>query len=329
MKSGIAREETTVLKAISILTVIITHANGMKAFVGVPVLFDSKITSILCQGGMCTFLILSGYGLYSSYVEHGFENWWDRKIIKLFIPAMIIQIIWFFIFSFYTYYKEGHITISWSTVIGDILCVNQVNGIDGSIWYLSYLLFCYVVFYFCFRLLSDRKAFPAFVLLWIGLMPIAKSCWRNSFYCISSFCIGVVWGRIASKYEIQMNRCVKIMGVIFSVAVNVYYYQIFRVSWLKDNVASNILAMGFILLFSMIDCKKLKVLSFFGENSFMLYLLQGKTICKFPYSDFKTGILRVILFLIVLALSIVMASIINYMIKHMSSIRQNYWKKNE
>ena len=67
MEKGITREVTTILKAIAILTVIFTHANGKLAFVGVPLLCNSKFTSELCKGGMSTFLILSGYGLYCSY----------------------------------------------------------------------------------------------------------------------------------------------------------------------------------------------------------------------------------------------------------------------
>lgn len=148
MKSGITREETTVLKAVAILMVILAHANGWKAFVGVPILQNSTLTSELCHGGMCVFMILSGYGLYCSYMENGIENWWDRKITKIFFPAMMIQIIWYSLFLGYSYFKQKEISISWGTVIGDIMCVNPENGIDGSLWYLSYLLFCYVMFFF-------------------------------------------------------------------------------------------------------------------------------------------------------------------------------------
>ena len=55
MNVKISKEESTVLKAVSILTVIFTHANGAEAFVDIPVLRNSVFTSLLCQGGMCTF----------------------------------------------------------------------------------------------------------------------------------------------------------------------------------------------------------------------------------------------------------------------------------
>ncbi len=83
MKNGITRDETIILKAIAILAVIFAHANGRYAFVDIPILQNSTFTSLICQGGMCMFLILSGYGLYCSHIENGFKNWWDKKITRI------------------------------------------------------------------------------------------------------------------------------------------------------------------------------------------------------------------------------------------------------
>ena len=127
MKNGITREETTILKAIAIMTVIFTHANGKQAFEGIPLLENSRFTSELCRSGMSIFLILSGYGLYCSYVKKDFNNWWDRKIMNIFLPAMMIQIVWFLSFSIYSYLKSNIITISWITLVTDILCISQHN----------------------------------------------------------------------------------------------------------------------------------------------------------------------------------------------------------
>ena len=69
--------------------------------------------------------------------------------------------------------------------------------------------------------------------------------------------------------------------------------------------------------FSMIDCSELRVLSFIGKNSFILYLLQGKTICRFPYILFNTGIRRVVSFGVVLLMSIVLAEMTNKVIEVM------------
>lgn len=51
MKKGISTDESTILKALAILTIIFTHANGKLAFEGVPLLSKSKFTSELAMGG--------------------------------------------------------------------------------------------------------------------------------------------------------------------------------------------------------------------------------------------------------------------------------------
>ena len=55
MKKEFTREDTTILKAIAIMTVIFTHANGKQAFEGIPLLGNSRFTSELCMGGMSIF----------------------------------------------------------------------------------------------------------------------------------------------------------------------------------------------------------------------------------------------------------------------------------
>lgn len=73
-KDFISKEQSNVLKGFAILTVLLSHGNAFsESFTNIPILKDGFVTSILCQGGMCLFLLLSGYGLYSSYSKkrHG------------------------------------------------------------------------------------------------------------------------------------------------------------------------------------------------------------------------------------------------------------------
>ena len=257
------------------------------------------------------FLILSGYGLYCSYVKKDFDNWWDRKITNIFLPAMMIQIVWLLSFSIYSYLKSNIITISWITLVTDILCISQHNSIDGSMWYLSYLLFCYAVFYFFFRFFKEKIAFPLFVIFWFLLAPIAKSAYMNNWYCISSFMIGVILGKITSTCEIQINVLMKVAGIILSIIVGVCYFLYPIIHWLIDTITSLSISMGFILFVSLLDCTKFKILKFIGTNSFILYLLQGKTIYRFSYDVFKPGISRVSAFIVLLVISILLSDIIN------------------
>ena len=147
----VTREQTTVLKAIAILTVIFTHGNILSnSFEYVPVLKNEAIVSIFCQGGMCLFLILSGYGLFLSYSKNGLKNYWDNKFLKIFFPVIAAQLGWFTVYNIVKFIFEKSVDIKWINVFGDLVCVNPLNSIDGSIWYMSFLLFCYICFYSTF-----------------------------------------------------------------------------------------------------------------------------------------------------------------------------------
>ncbi len=162
-----------------------------------------------------------------------------------------------------------------------------------------------------FRYFKEKLAFALFIIFWILLAPIAKSAYMNNWYCISAFMIGVILGKITSTYEIYITVLTKVISIILAIIVGVCYYLYPGENWVVDNVTSLSLSMGFILIVSLFDCSKLKVLQFIGKNSFILCLLQGKTIYKFPYDIFKPGISREIAFIVLLVISILLADFDN------------------
>ncbi len=317
MRNGITREESTVLKAIAILTVVLVHAIGVKAFESLPVLDHPKFAVLLCKTGMCIFLLLSGYGLFCSYEDKGLNNWWDSKVRKIFLPAVLVQVIWYLLTVAFSLVKEGTVSVSWETLFGDLFCLTPQNEIDGTMWYLSYLLFCYALFFVCFRFLPDKVKFLGFVVVWFILIPFAVKGWISGSYCISSFGIGVIWGKLAATGKIQLNAVWKVVISVICLIVAVFYFLYPDKTILVDNVAGNIIAMGFIIFFSMVKCDKLRLLQFIGKNSFFLYLLEGKTIFLFPFSSFAPG-LRPVLFVALLTVSIALAALLGNVNKKMN-----------
>lgn len=122
-------------------------------------------------------------------------------------------------------------------------------------------------------------------------------------------------GNLATQRKsiISSNKILKVLGVGIAVIVAIIYFFEFRRNWIIDNVASNIVAIGYILFFSFFDCKKMRILYFIGVNSFILYLLQGKTISRFPYDNYPIGF-RVFIYLVLLIAMILLAWAINYVI---------------
>ena len=69
----IGTQTSILIKYIASLFVIMSHANDGEpyAFQGMPLLSDTILTHILCEGGMALFLILSGYGICCSIEARG------------------------------------------------------------------------------------------------------------------------------------------------------------------------------------------------------------------------------------------------------------------
>lgn len=320
----IKREQSTLLKGIAILTVIFAHANGGKITDIIPILNNSKLMSIFCQGGMALFLLLSGYGVFTSYLNNGLRSYWDKKFKKIFIPAIFLQICYFVFTIIKQYIQFKEISIDWTTVVGSVFCISSKNSIDGAMWYLSYLFFCYMSFYIFF---TQKKQLGVrvcvFSIYWIISMLFSKQLWPNSFYCVSSFGIGVIYSYITNVLRYQFSNKIKIIIVVVSILAGTGYYFYFRQNTILDNIASNLIAFMIIILSTITDCKKLKVLYFIGVHSFYLYLLQGKIIFGIFSYDNHSEYINLIAFVVLFLLAILVATIYDMLLKKCFMFEQN------
>lgn len=319
MNNIITRDQSKVLKGISILMVILTHANVFaNAFEGIPVLQNATITSILCHMGMCTFLILSGYGVYLSFLSKGFNGYWNNKIINIFIPAAMIQLIYLIVRTVYIYINSGENQLDLGTLIPDIFCLSQNNSIDGSMWYLSYQFFSYIIFFAVFYIINNEKTkMIIFVAVWCVLLLPMVILWMHGFYLVFSFALGVIWGHISEKKELIIKKNAKCVIVILGIIVAIVYYQFYMRNTIIDNVATNIIAIALIFGVQLFHLEKSKALAFIGENSFYIYLLQGKIIFgSINYESYGRNT-RLVSFLGLLILSIGTAFILKSLHKKM------------
>lgn len=73
----LSKESTMELKGIAILFVILGHM-GYQGVLGVV--------------GVHIFLVVSGYGIYYSFKRNGFENFWNKRILSVYVPYLVWQI---------------------------------------------------------------------------------------------------------------------------------------------------------------------------------------------------------------------------------------------
>lgn len=84
--------------------------------------------------GVSLFLILSGYGLSESFKRKGVDSFWKNKISKIWIPYLIVLLV-LSILKFPD--------INWQNLLLEII------GINSRFWFISFLLYNYLIFYVC------------------------------------------------------------------------------------------------------------------------------------------------------------------------------------
>lgn len=147
---------TNWIKGIAILMVILSHLPGGPPTGG---------------WGVELFLLCSGYGLARSYIRKGqLTGYWTSKWKKVWLPYAIVT---------------GTVILLDSVVFSKryapVTCLLAVLGLDThatvdcTMWYIPYLLCCYVIFYGAFRCFGAQpKKAIAVLTAGIGVLTVAS-----------------------------------------------------------------------------------------------------------------------------------------------------------
>lgn len=267
------RTMTNMLKAIAILLVVAAHV--LKKY-----WIDEYAANILRTGGVSLFLILSGYGLYMSYKTKGISaNYWKSKFEKVYCPYLIITLV-------YTSLFISNITVNilWK----NLLLVDYWRNIDGTMWYLSFLLIWYVVFFVLFSI-PMHSLFRIFLLFGVAF-------WFKA-YAMNYFA-GCAWqfmiNSVAFPFGVLIAYLIDFIGK-FSMKGSMDRYVSFLsvpafgcYSW---GILSGRISFGglglllFVVLYGIVHLLRknqhvVKLLVPIGVNSYILYLIEGKLIMQ-------------------------------------------------
>ena len=145
------RECSTVLKGIAITLVIFGHRgliNGAGSW------------------GVLIFLVLSGYGIFKSAQKKGLDGYWRNRVIGVLLP-----------YGLFSVFQLGL-----SLAMGEELCLGAVLctltgldfglNVDPTMWYISFIFVCYIVFYESWRVYEryGAAAFTAVLLVAFALI---------------------------------------------------------------------------------------------------------------------------------------------------------------
>lgn len=138
----LGRECTGELKGLAILAVLFGHLAHLYGMIVMPV------TDYLGAQGVEIFLFLSGFGLTSSFLKKGMAGYWKKRLLTVYVPYTIVNILKLAAMA-------AVFGISFISMTGAREIVFNFLGLsimmDTSMWYIQYILLCYIIFYLVFR----------------------------------------------------------------------------------------------------------------------------------------------------------------------------------
>ena len=271
---------TSQLKGIAIIFVLIGHMTIMNF------LNNYKAFQNFGSFGVDIFLILSGYGLYKSYVKKGIsKDFVIKRISTIYIPFIIVVLIEI---PFKTYKQNYY--FSYKQILTFLTGFDIKVTLDATLWYISFILLWYLIFCIIYRHSKYKKLNILLLFYFSYLFELSKFipgtlCWEYSLHYIT-FPVGVLIATYEKEFiklvEFNVNKLIIIILFISSL----YIHYIFRSNgnyyWLYDlNIALLIIFIGTLLQSLNIMSRFLK---FTGEIAFEIYLVENEfmTYYNFP-----------------------------------------------
>jgi len=280
------KECTEQIKGLAILAVLIGHY---------CVLLNIK-SSIIYLGseGVAIFLILSGYGLTLSYNKTKNNNFFSKRFSKVFIPYFLVTLCWIIINT-----NFFHITYSLKTIFLSLIGFDIHRSIDGTMWYISFIMLWYFIFYFIFKF-NIRNIFKLLFLFCFAF------CFRkNIYYSVFHINFGdLAWQFSLHAYFFPIGVLVAFYfdkitqkltpATLFVISIIFFLIYLFNVHnsnksltyFITSNFLFSVAIISFLCILSYFKIYS-RVLKFLGQHSYEIYLLEGNLLAITHYFQNK------------------------------------------
>ena len=129
------RAHSGALRGYAILGILVAHIGQYAGANGIELIGSTAVS---------LFIILYGYGLQESYKQNGKKGFWQKKILRIYIPYILIQALWLLV---------SKTERSFSDIVLDFSLIKPLHPFG---WFLRYLMVCYIIFYFTLFIKSFR-----------------------------------------------------------------------------------------------------------------------------------------------------------------------------
>lgn len=330
--------QTNQMKGIAILIIIVHHVS--------LALNGAGYLSLLHHLGfpsVSIFLVLSGYGIFLSIDKKGLNNFFSKRVIRVYIPFVLAMTAKILIFDYFILNERSRVVSSFVNMF-----VSPAT-LDMNMWFIVYILFWYCITYVIFSLNKSNRAKIFYFFLTailVGVSPAPETWVENSFSFPFGCWIAANSRVIIEKLENLLTGETPTLSSIFHHAkeqLNNYIetftlYLSFSIVflhlwvWMKSpspsaniyspiiniiahdiiGISFSILIIGLVILLGKFKIRSI-FLNFLGENSFELYLVHGTLLTLFRLlSGIDFAITFFIYFIIVCISSIVLKKLSSF-----------------
>lgn len=244
------------LRGIAILLVILQHISGH---------LGTNIFTPMGGTGVAIFLFLSGFGLNESFKKKGLTDFWKNRIIKVFVPYMIL-------ISVITIVRYNNFNLK--------IYLYDILGIKTSYWFIAFLLKQYILFYICTKLFSNVRLYIFVLCSIIILFTYPNIEAEQSF----SFLTGVLISehyqdikRILDKKYLTISIIFFIIGTIFLGIKQLDFIRLYNGHFLYSIIQLFIKLPYALFFVSIVHYLRILISSSFlnysGKISYELYLI--------------------------------------------------------
>ncbi|WP_078414365.1 acyltransferase family protein [Priestia abyssalis] len=245
--------------------------------------------------GVAIFLLLSGFGLTQSYLKNGLNNFLAKRLSKVILPYFIVTSVWLILDTFILNKHYSFITI----ILG-LSGLDFKATIDASMWYITYIILWYLMFYLVFKFSMNTIVRLAILFSFaslLGILDIKLNIFAygsGAYLYIFEFPLGVLFGILYSKIiDIKINKLMVSVASITILSFLLFFFFLNQLNqagfyaelcYALSNLACGI---GIISFLSFISFYKISshILLFLGSISYELYLLEWAFLAKYKIFD--------------------------------------------
>lgn len=206
---------TNEVKGLAILMIVIHHLCRHT----ISNAFDLVAFYDLGYVGVALFLFLSGYGLTSSLINKGNDNFFLKKIFRIYIPFILMNLLWFSV-DYYFFHTRSELQMVTDHIFGIIIA-------DRNYWYIPFLIFWYIVFYFVMKLKINNKS-KSILMILVSIIIVVNPIFINPRGNAFSFPFGIIVGLYKEQSMYLYSNIIKTKKVksvfIIGLLMSIFYY---------------------------------------------------------------------------------------------------------